>query len=49
MTSLDRLDPERYPEPSDMMLNDLYELYFPPRDEEIHHALVDWSEWSDPM
>jgi hypothetical protein len=43
------MDPLRVPEPSDQLLNDLYEMYFPPRDEEMYHELIDWSEWTDPM
>jgi len=43
------LDPNRYPEPSDALLHDLYETYFPPKDEEMYYELMDWSEWADPM
>jgi hypothetical protein len=40
-------DPDRYSEPADVLLQDLYELYFPPRDEEMYLNQVDWSEWAD--
>ncbi len=40
-------EPIHFPEPPDSLLHDLYELYFPPRDEEMYLNLVDWSEWAD--
>ncbi|MFY0545072.1 hypothetical protein [Brevibacillus sp. H7] len=40
-------DPNRLPEPPDALLHDLYELYFPPRDEEMYLPPIDWSEWAD--
>ena len=43
------MDPLRKLEESDAMLNDLYELYFPPRDEEMYHDLINWDEWTDPL
>ncbi len=42
------MDPNRYPEPSDMLLGDLYELYFPPRDEEWYDELAEWTQLYDP-
>jgi hypothetical protein len=43
------MDPFRIPEESDQLLHDLYEVYFPPRDEEMYQDLMDWSEWTVPM
>lgn len=49
MDKLHNLDPNRYPEPSDLTLHNLYELYFPPRDAEMYNDFADWPEWIDPM
>ncbi len=38
------MDPFRNPEEEDYLLEDLYEVYFPPRDEEMFHVLNDWLE-----
>ncbi|WP_277603151.1 hypothetical protein [Brevibacillus sp. SYP-B805] len=43
------MDPLRIPEESDQLLYDLYEIYYPPRDEEMYQDFMDWSEWTDPM
>ncbi|WP_176560129.1 hypothetical protein [Brevibacillus dissolubilis] len=47
--SLQQYDPNRLVEPSDALLQDLYEMSYPPRDEEYYYDLIDWSAWSDPM
>lgn len=43
------MDPLRRLEESDTMLGDLYELYYPPRDEEMYQDLIDWEEWTYPQ
>ena len=43
------MDPLRRLEESDAMLSDLYELYFPPRDEEMYQDLIHWDEWTEPL
>jgi len=40
-------DAERYPGLPEAFLEDLYELYFPPRDEEMYLQQMEWTEWAD--
>lgn len=41
------MEPIQYPDESEQMLFDLYELYFPPRDEEMYHDMMAGMEWPD--
>ncbi|MGE5701035.1 MAG: hypothetical protein ACM32O_00755 [Clostridia bacterium] len=40
------MDPNRYPEDQDSLLTDLYEVSFPPRDEEMYNDVLNWVEWN---
>lgn len=41
-------DPNRYLDETDSMLADLYEVYYPPRDEEMYleQEMLAWVEWN---
>ncbi|MET3288655.1 UNVERIFIED_CONTAM: queuine/archaeosine tRNA-ribosyltransferase [Brevibacillus sp. OAP136] len=42
------MDPNRHLDETESMLADLYEMYYPPRDEEMYHEmdLLNWVEWN---
>lgn len=49
------LNSDRYQAPPDALLHDLYEIYFPPRDEEMYQLyfpsqeeILGLSDWIDP-